>query len=65
MLRNCTTVLNRDTRDREHMTVLTASRDVTSSLSAAAASTEMSEARSVGSSEAPKSAGRDVGWIDC
>jgi hypothetical protein len=30
-----------------------------------AASMEMSEARREGSSEEPKSAGRDVGWIDC
>lgn len=53
------------------MTVLTASRDETSTFSpfveapAVAASTETSEARRAGSSEAPKSAGKDVGWIDC
>ncbi len=48
------------------MIVLMASRDVSSSLSAeTAASTGMSEARRAGSREAPKSAGRDVGWIDC
>jgi hypothetical protein len=35
------------------------------SVEAAAASTGMNEARRVDSSEAPKSAGRDVGWIDC
>jgi hypothetical protein len=47
------------------MTARTASRDVTLSLSVeAAASTEMSEARRAGSSEEPKSAGRDVGRID-
>jgi len=69
LLRNCTTVLNRNTRVKEHMTTLTASR-VTASLSLSveapvvAASTEMSEARRAGSSEEPKSAGRDVGWIE-
>jgi hypothetical protein len=48
------------------MTALTASRDVILSVFAEApASTETSEARRAGSSEAPKSAGRDVGWIDC
>jgi hypothetical protein len=40
---------------------------LTASLSAeeASANTGMSEARRVGSRDAPKSAGRDIGWIDC
>lgn len=70
LLRNCTTVLNRDTRVREHMTILTASRvpaflSLSVEAPAVAASTEMSEARRAGSREEPKSVGMDVGWIDC
>jgi hypothetical protein len=70
LLRNYTTVLNRDNCVRKHMTAQTASRDVTLALSVEApaalvvARTEMNEARRVGSSEEPKSAWRDVGWID-
>ena len=61
LLRNCATVLNRDTCVKEHMIVLTASLSVEE----ASASTGMSEARRAGSRDAPKSAGKDIGWIDC
>jgi hypothetical protein len=61
LLRNCTTVLNRDTSVKEDMIFLTASL----SAEEASASTGTSEARRAGSREAPKSAGRDIGWIDC
>jgi hypothetical protein len=61
LLRNCTTVLNRDTSAKEHMIFLTASL----SEEEASASTGMSEARRAGSREAPKSTGRDIGWIGC
>ena len=66
LLRNYTTVLNRDNCVRKHMTARTASRDVTLGLSveapaAVVARTKMNEARRAGSSEEPKGAGRDVG----
>jgi len=68
LLRNCATVLNRDTRVNAHIKARTVSRDTGASCcsgGAAAASTGMNEAKRAGSSEAPKSAGRDVGWIVC
>jgi hypothetical protein len=68
LLRNCTTVLNRGTRANAHMNARIVSRDSVGSRcsgGAAAASTGISEARRVGSSEAPKRAGREVGWTVC
>jgi hypothetical protein len=70
LLRNCTTVLNRDTRVNAHIKPRTVSRDTGASCCsgggvAAAANTGMNEAKRAGSSEAPKSAGRDVGGIVC